>query len=295
MITIDLMQDLADAICAELSELGFDTSKMSGDSKEAIKAWFRVSRYAVMPSRRIVLKAQNFSTLGEDQGLEILEEKIRKGEDLNAHLSSRITDPTKPDGLLDHWGIKHLHLGTAIDSRTGRIERTKNLLLCRIDENNVYFIKVVPHGSGVEEPWYEKELLEIIHKNWPESIEFAKIKGVDAVSPHVEEREDIKALRHANLVTMMAMQDGTVYMPPGFGTTGDGTNVMDLLSINRIIRSATKVEERVRAEYSTIRENARKLGYHFKDDALFTLSGYSHDFCWDIIETETGYRFRVYP
>lgn len=295
MITINLMKDLADAICAELAALGFDTSKISEDSEKAMKAWFRASRYMVIPSKRSVLKALDFSTLGEDQGLKILEEKIRKGDDLNTHLSSRIADPTKPDGLLDHWSIKHFHLGETIDIQTGRIERTKNVLLCRIDENNVYFIKVVPHGLGVDEPWYEKELLEIIHKNWPESIEFAKARDVESVSPQVESKEDIKALRHANLVTMMTMQDGTVYVPPGFGTTGDGTNPLDLLEISRIIRSATEVEDRVKRDYIAIRDDARKLGYHFKDDALFILAGYAHNFLWDILETETGYRFRVYP
>ena len=294
MMTINLVKDLADAMCAELSALGFDTSKISADSEKALKAWFRASRYKVTPSQRDVLKAQNFSALGEEKGLEILEEKIRKGEDLNTHLSSRITDPTKPDGLLDHWSIKHLHLGKAIDRRTGRIERTKNLLLCRIDENNVYFIKVAPHGLGVDEPWYEKELLEIIHKNWPESIEFAKVRGVESVSPQIEDEEDIRALRHANLVTMMVMQDGTVYMPPGFGTTGDGTNPLDLMEIDRIRQSATEAEEHVRREYVAIRDNARRLGYHFRGEALFTLSGYVHNFCWDLLETKSGYRFRVY-
>ena len=295
MITINLMKDLADAMCADLAALGFDTREISADSEKAMRAWFRAKRYTVIPSKRNVVKAQNFCTLGEDKGLEILEEKIRKGEDLNTHLSSRITDPTKPDGLLDHWGIKHLHLGKAIDARTSRIERTKNVLLCRIDENNVYFIKVAPHGLGVDEPWYEKELLEIIHKNWPESIEFAKVRGAESVEPQVEDKEDIRALRHANLVTMMAMQDGTVYMPPGFGTTGDGTNPLDLIEINRIIRSAKQAEERIRKEYVVIRNNAMKLGYHFKDNALFTLSQYVPNFCRDILETETGYRFRVYP
>ena len=111
----------------------------------------------------------------------------------------------------------------------------------------------------------------------------------------MEDEDSIKALRRANLVTMMVMQDGTVYMPPGFGTTGDGTNPLDLIAINRIMKSARRAEEFVEKEYVTIRENARKLGYHFRDDARFTLSGYDHDFCWDILETETGYRFRVYP
>ena len=295
MLTINLMKDLTDAMCAELAVLGFDTSKISVDSEKAMKAWFRARRYTATPLKRSVLKAQDFSTLGEDKGLEILEEKIRKGENLNTHFSSRITDPTKPDPLFDHWSIRHLHLGKAIDNQTGMIERTRNVLLCRIDDNNVYFIKVVPHGSSVEAPWYDKELLEIIHKNWPASMEFAKLKGVESVSPQVEDEESIKALRHANVVTMMVMQDGTVYVPPGFGTTGDGTNPLDLLEIDRITRSARRAEELVGKEYVTIRENARKLGYHFRDNVQFTLLGYVPDFCWDILETETGYRFRVYP
>ena len=294
MITINLVQDLADAMRAELAARGFDTSNIPADSVETMKAWFRMSRYKIVPQRRNVLRAQNLSTIGEDKGLAILEEKLRKGEDVNMHLSSRTTDPTKPDGLFDHWDITHLHLGKEIDARTGRIERTRNVLLCRIDENNVYFIKVVPHGREVEEPWYEQELVEIVHRNWPESIEFAQAKGVESVSPQWESKEDIKALRQANLVSMMTMQDGTVYMPPGGGTTGDATNVMDRLRIKRIIESARGAEECLRKEYGTIRENARTLGYHFKDEASSTLSVYYPNYGWWVmLETETGYGFRV--
>ena len=235
MISINLIKDLTDGIRHDLATYGFDTGGITEDSDKTMRAWFRADRYIVFTRERNVLKAQEFSALGEDKGIEILEEKIRKGENVNTHLSAKVTDPTQQDGLLDHWGIKHFHLGEKIDASTGRIERTKNILLCRIDDENAYFIKIVPHGSGTEEPWYEKELLEIMHKNWPESIEFARVKGVESVSPRIEQKEDVKALRRANLVTIMEMQDGTVYMPPGFGTTGDGTNPIDLMKINRIL------------------------------------------------------------
>ena len=293
MLDIDLINDFAKIMRDELINYGFSTQSIPNDIEEIMRVYCRVQKYRINSVKRSVLKAQNFDTLGEDDGLKILEGKIQNGDDLNLHLTSRIADCTKRDRLLDDWGIYHMHLGDRIDSNTGRINRTKNILFCRVDDSNVYFIKVAPHGTNTEEPWYDKELLYIIHKNWPESIEFAKIKDVESTELQIETKEDIKALRNTGLTTMMDMNDGTVYMPPGGGLGGDGTGPVDSIIIKRKIKDLKRAEEQIINKYCTIKSSAEILGYHFGCKPKFELYRYYYGYYVDILESNTMYHIHI--
>ena len=80
------------------------------------------------------------------------------------------------------------------------------MLFVWFGERHAYFLKVMSHGD-----WAKKELVEIIHKNWPDLIKQFKLTGV-----HVEENmseEDIKKLREAGAITLFKSDDGAVYSP----------------------------------------------------------------------------------
>ena len=68
----------------------------------------------------------------------MLKEAIKVGADLRPYLSRDIIKKRKPDkndGLLNSWGIQHLHF------RTGG---TGHLLFCRITSANVFALQVLP-------------------------------------------------------------------------------------------------------------------------------------------------------
>ncbi|MFZ0306471.1 MAG: hypothetical protein WAL75_27545 [Terracidiphilus sp.] len=95
------------------------------------------------------------------QDYEALIALIQAGSDLKPYLSRHIVKRKRPDwndGLLNSWGIQHLHF---------RREGTGHLLFCVITDTDVYLIQVLPH---VEEEWANSELIQILHDNWPETI-----------------------------------------------------------------------------------------------------------------------------
>ena len=99
------------------------------------------------------------------------EMKIEKGESVNPHLNSA-TKKDQLDGLLYDWGIHHLHLGETF-SAPGYVERTGPVLFAIFRKDDVYFIDIRNH-----EGWSDKNLLEIVNRNWPELLSIYKMEGV---------------------------------------------------------------------------------------------------------------------
>lgn len=100
----------------------------------------------------------------------------KSGISLKPYLSKGIKKITKPDKMLNDWGIVHFHLGDSINS-DGFIKRTGELLFAYRDEklnpNKLYFLDIHHHGE-----WSKKRTVEILHNNWKNSIEHYKIKGL---------------------------------------------------------------------------------------------------------------------
>ena len=289
---INLLRDLADVVRQQLAVAGHDVASVVDDDLKALVFWHKWNRYKIPSRPRIVLKASGFDSLGHEVGLSRLEAAIQQGQDLSGYMTSRLSDITASDGLLDHWDIYHFHLGTEDDPRTGGVKRTRDILLCRIDQNHAYFIKVAPHGSGSPPPWYQQELIDIIHRNWPQSIEYARLRGVTGISPNYND-DDARELRNANVITFVQVEDGTVYMPPGMGTTGDGTHTDDLTFADNASRSVAQIEKYIVDGYASIKDNARCLGFHFREPVSFVLGAVQLGNYWDVREVQTGYRFRV--
>ena len=210
-----------------------------------------------------------------------------------------IVDINAQDSLLDHWGIYHFHLGSELEEDGTFVRRTRDILLCRVDDSYAYFIKVLPHGRNVSAPWYRKELIEVIHKNWPESIRHALAIGVTALSPKLNDQEVAELRKSGNITLLLEMSDGTVYMPPGVGNTlglvaTDGSSVHDTRFADEVQRLAKLVEKLIIEDYPRTYGNARQLGYHFKEPVSFVLSQTKLGVYWDILEPNSRYRFRIW-
>ena len=298
-IRMNLYRDFADAIRHKMASEGYDIASVEEDDEAAIRLYAKLSRRMIAPRPRQILKASNFDQLDYEDAIAKLENAILTGANLSPYMSKTITDSDSHDSMLDHWGIYHFHLGTELEETGTFIRRTGDILLCRVDDNYAYFIKILPHGRNVPAPWYRKELIEVIHKNWPESIRHALATGVTEVSPRLNDHEVAELRRKTNLVLFLEMSDGTVYIPPGVGNTlglvaTDGSNINDTRFADQIHQLTKMVEERIVDSYLQIHRNARQLGYQFSEPVSFVLAQTKPGVYWDILEPNSQFQFRIW-
>lgn len=109
--------------------------------------------------------------------------QIKNGNQLTYHLSRTIFDGCFQDTLLNAWGITHIHLSSIdVSSKSGmKRNRSAYLLLCIINENDVYLIDVIKHPDKPED-FACLDYLEIIYNNsWMNQIGYEKFNA-DKVS-----------------------------------------------------------------------------------------------------------------
>jgi len=208
-IELDFYSDWIRHLKNTLSKMGYSVTNVS-DEKIPI-VYFNALRRIIPQKPREVLRSKEFYCDGGlSSAVEEIEKKAKNGENLNPYLSTSLKKADYHDTMLNDWGIHHFHLGSNIDM-PGFIERTRPLLFVKVTNTHFYLIAVKNHGD-----WNCQELVEIIHKNWPEVIKHYKLEIVIGLS-HVPSDENIKKLRKVNINTMIKMSDGAIYAPVGGG------------------------------------------------------------------------------
>lgn len=224
-------------LCGDYSELVRDWLESQGiqSDKNGENLWyefFNIQKKSVRPQKRVVYYSKEFTCPPEvEAGLKLLVRKFENGDDVSPHLSKDATSPSEFDGLLYDWGIYHFHLGKAIDSRKGRIERTGPVLFAKVDNENVYCINIYNHGKNVQQPWSKQEILKIIHKNWPQTI--ARWKLPDGIKLYPESilpptDTQYASMRNSGITTLIFVDKGIAYFSPGGGymATGHSQEIM---------------------------------------------------------------------
>lgn len=172
--------------------------------------------------RRIALEARALKIAddfqcpaAEEVGWKALQDKVRKGEDINPHLSNRHASLFNKDGLLAEWGVHHFHLGIEPHpKKPSYVKRTGQLVYALVDDNTFCAINIYPHGS-----WEEISIIESVHRNWPDMIRKYRMNGITGETLDKTQRQ---ALRKKNLNVCVSTADGTVYMPIGGPVAGAG-------------------------------------------------------------------------
>ncbi|QQL44065.1 hypothetical protein [Sulfuriroseicoccus oceanibius] len=215
-ITCDLYSEWISAIRQEFTKEGFDYSGL-GDQDCAIQ-WQSWNRRIVPPGSRTIEKADTFSCPAELQaGLDGLEEAFTNGDNVKPWQSKLVDKVSYEDGLLNDYGVLHFHLGDTLEGN-GYMKRTGPLLFAIVRDAAVYEIGVYGHGA-----WYELDILNIIDRNWPFLLDPVTIKAIDtAYSPKT--KEEVKALRDANVCSIISLDSGRIVMPIGGGVATDGTS-----------------------------------------------------------------------
>ncbi len=255
-----------------------DQIKDISDLNKLCLAYYNLTNRLIEPRSREVHKSSIFYCPSKFRtALEIIEEKIENGEDINPYLSKGIRwvvdmHPKRTrnrDALLDSWGIKHIHLGSQIESN-GFAERSGPILFVKFDDENAYFLLIKRHGSKSNrrhDPWNNQFLIDILHKNWSESINDyeAKVEVIKATD------DEIKQWKKGNVNVAATTKNGTIYFPPGGGVASSGDNIQNVRICYHIFGVIDANEKWLRDNFTEFIETLKRNGKNIKKPLDFQL------------------------
>ncbi|CAD5268480.1 conserved hypothetical protein [Alteromonas sp. 38] len=185
-------------------------------------------------------------------GWERLKSVVESGEDITPNLSKLVGKLNNKDSLLNDWGVHHFHLGESLDGNF--IERTGPLLFALITKNKFYAINVFRHGA-----WADQDIVEIIHRNWPDVVSHYQIKNVISAT-ELSESERL-TLRSKNLNNFSTVSDGTIYAPIGDGVVSSGYNARSIINTDRQRSMLRNLEEHLQSQLVNLKDTLCQHGY----------------------------------
>ena len=243
MIEINLLKDFKEILKAMIRENSKRLKEMKYEQKikdldnvdELCLLYMNLNRRLIESKPRTILKSKEFiCPKGLENNLKDLVNRIIKGEDLTPFLSRKLKKLDFPDATLNEWGIYHLHLGGLKSPKRFSMGRNE-ILFATFDENHFYFIQILTHKD-----WTNKEIINIIHRNWPNLIVRFKIR-----MNSFEKTSDInrKLWRNGGINTPIIMDNGTTYFCPGGGMVITQYSIIDKNYCNILIKNLKQVEK----------------------------------------------------
>jgi hypothetical protein len=244
------------------AEWGEEARHLSDD--EVLISFFDSLRRRPAVRPRALSVADDFQCPPEyEDGWKALQKKIVEGGDLRPHLSRRHASLDALDGLLNEWGVHHLHLGTALADNSGHAERSGPLLFARITDEDFYAINVYPHSA-----WENSSVFESLHHNWPDSIKNYRIKGIQGEPLTETQRSNLRKL---NVQAATTMADGTVYMSIGGGVASSGTSVEAVMRADMLRSDVEQLQIAVQSQLEKFLPHLRVGGYTDRVEVKATL------------------------
>lgn len=235
------------------ADWGPEVAQISDD--DVLIAYFDALRRRPAARPRKIWTADDFACPQEYlAGWTQLQRKVIDGEDLRPHLSRGHAWLSTLDGLLNEWGVHHLHLGASPSSRDpSLIERSGPVLFARINPDDFYAINVYSHGA-----WEQTSVLESLHRNWPDTIKSYRLHGIQG-EPLTEEQR--RNLRKVNMQTATTTADGTVYMAIGGGVASSGTSAEAVRRADMLWSDAEQLQIAVQEQLEKFLPHLEAGGY----------------------------------
>lgn len=237
-LVYDLDTDFKTVMRSNLHSIGV---KRVGNDKDIAMTFLNVARKHIEPRPRQVLRSDVLSNCCPDSlqaDLERLLLRAQHGEDLSSYLPKDAKKWDYLDGLLNDWGIHHLHFF----SKEARSHDTNYLLFARVTHDQFYAITVTGHRN-----WSDPELVEILKRNWPATVhvinqgakteeqkaEIRRLNLQQRKTPHEHEQ-----LRKAGIMSFVVTDDGSLTMPTsGINSKGQSNaDVMLALQLERTLK-----------------------------------------------------------
>ena len=262
----DFQLDLRDHFAAELLRLGIPAPASTG-VEDVCTAFYNVRRKLIAPHPRTVRRSRELQGRqldpGKQDALNLVELEALHGADLGPRLSKKLLNPAYNDGLLNDWGIHHLHLGMEVES-DGFVTRTAEILYVFVLPEALLFIDVLAHGA---ESFATEELIQIIHDNWPDALAADRAHNAEpgSLSPASRTPTQRTAMRRKFTMTTQ-VADGTIYVPPGGGIVTTGLSLSVRRAVDHQLDLARLVEVWARNHADAIRDKIYRDQGQFLDE-----------------------------
>lgn len=276
MIKIDLYSDWIEYQKSCLQEFGYPVATLFDPSQISI-AYFNAIKRRIPIRTRNIFKSDIFSCPPDlEEGLQILENNVQSGHDINPNLSRGLKKVDYNDYLLNDWGIFHFHLGRETEG-DGYAERTGPVLFAFVTHHSFYEINIYSHGN-----WSNIDLIEIVHRNWPHLLEKFRLDDVVQMA-YSPDSMMVKEFRKNQINSFIQVTDGTVYSQPGSGYATDGTAADVSFATIRYKKFMEHLQKSVIENLADEIENELgKLGHTKGEDIELKLSienGWAYVFC----------------
>jgi len=158
-------------------------------------------------------------------------------------------------------------------------------LFVRFDKKNAYLINVYAHGA-----WTKKDILLILHRNWPDTIADYRLRGIEGIEHDASEGE-IGQLRGMGVNTLVQVEPGAVYTSIGGGVTTARTSTDVTRLVMEYSRRIAEFEEIARKNAELIGDDASSASGQTIDPLRLELLIEDHTYY--IRELSTDYCYKL--
>ena len=258
-IIADFKSDWHEQLLEQMRSVWGD--QVDGINRDDVPFRFFDSLRRDIPAKPRLLKiSDNFVCATDyDAGWSNLRRKVETGESLKPHQSKDHLSFRNQDGLLDDWGVHHFHLGIGPHPKIpDLVERTPPVVFALVTDEVFYAINTYEHQG-----WARTEIVETLHRNWPDTVRQYVLHGVSP-DPMTESERTTLRKKRANCV--VTVEDGTVYGPLGGPVSASG------MTIEAVIRTAVchdqiaRFQRAVEESFEQIVSQLGRLGHTVAGD-----------------------------
>lgn len=287
LLTANFIEDVRVQVLGFLRDAGYSVQS-DADAPRACEFYYNARKREVpaRPRRVHVSRELRARSLGAADllGLAAVRRASENGKDLTPFLSTKVVDPGFPDGLLNEWGIHHMHLGVHRRAKKGFVGRSRRVLCARIEANDLYQIDIIEHPPHLN--FADERLLHIMDANWPDALASYRLAGVrpgrDAQYSSVERDR----FRWKGLTVPTALRDGSVLFPPGGGFMSNRLSMEVRIRADRLLTQAHSLEEQCRTKAEAIKDQVERLSGRQLEGLVLALE--LRDPASRIVESQAG-------
>ncbi|MCM3271139.1 hypothetical protein [Paenibacillus elgii] len=281
-IKMNFFQDWTYYLRVQLESFGFQSVETLSEHDINFCYFNWMNRMVSSTPRQIHISKEFTCPADLKAGLEMVKNKISRGEQIWPHLSRQLKTIDFNDSLLNHWGIQHLHLGTS-KLPNGYMRGTKLVLFVRFDETNAYFINIYDHHS-----FSKIELIKILHRNWPETIEEFRVNG--EITSKLSD-SDVHSSRQKGSLTIVEVEEGISYLPIGSGYSTTKRSAGVQMTANKYCHLIKGLEAQVYLNVGTWVKKIKEEGSTIGPKLRFHLQIYENEelYAFEIISNKLFY------